>query len=53
MRIVAVALIVVGIVGLILSGVLPVIGLPAIPGSIAALLSGIGFLLITRCYHRD
>ena len=49
MRIIAVALIVVGIVGLILSGVLPVIGIPGVPGSVAALLSGIGFLLLCRC----
>lgn len=49
MRIIAVALIVVGIVGLILSGILPAIGLPGIIGSVAALLSGIGFLLLIRC----
>lgn len=49
MRYVAVALIIVGIVGLILSGVLPAIGIPGVVGSVAALLSGIGFLLLCRC----
>lgn len=49
MRIIAIALIVVGIVGLILSGVLPAIGVGGIVGSVAALLSGIGFLLLCRC----
>lgn len=49
MRIVAVSLIVVGIVGLILAGVLPVIGIPGVVGAVAALLSGIGFLILCRC----
>ncbi len=52
MRIVAIALIIVGIIGLILSAVLPVVGIPGIIGSVAALLSGIGFLMLCRC-RRD
>jgi F0F1-type ATP synthase assembly protein I len=40
-----IALIVVGIAGLILSAVLPVVGIPGIIGSVAALLAGIGFLV--------
>lgn len=51
MRIVAIALIVVGIVGLILSGVLPAVGIPGIVGAVAALLSGIGFLVLCRCHR--
>ncbi len=43
MKAIIIALIVLGIVGLVLSAVLPIIGLPAIPGSLAALLAGIGF----------
>jgi hypothetical protein len=44
-----ISLIVVGIAGLILSAVLPVIvGIPGIIGSVAALLAGIGFL-VYRC----
>ena len=49
MRVVAVALIVVGIAGLILAGVLPAIGIPGVVGAVAALLSGIGFLILCRC----
>ena len=49
MRIIAVALIIVGIVGLILSAVLPIIGIPGVIGGVAALLSGIGFLMLCRC----
>ncbi len=44
-----IALIVVGIVGLILSAVLPIVGIPGIIGSVAALLAGIGFLIF-RCF---
>ena len=51
MLIVAIALIVVGIAGLILAGILPVIGIPGVVGAVAALLSGIGFLLLTRCHR--
>lgn len=40
-----IALIVVGITGLILSAILPVVGIPGIIGSVAALLAGIGFLV--------
>jgi hypothetical protein len=43
-----ISLIVVGIAGLILSAVLPVVGIPGIIGSVAALLAGIGFL-VYRC----
>jgi hypothetical protein len=51
---IAVALIIVGIVGLILSAVLPVIGIPGIIGSVAALLAGIGFLIfLCVCGCRD
>lgn len=49
MKAIIIALIVVGITGLILSAVLPVIGIPGIIGSVAALLSGIGFLVF-RCF---
>lgn len=52
MKAIIIVLIVVGIVGLILAGILPIIGLASIPGSLAALLSGIGFLLFCRCYNR-
>jgi F0F1-type ATP synthase assembly protein I len=50
---ISVALVIVGIVGLILSAVLPVIGLPAIPGSVAALLAGIGFFVYYCCCCRS
>lgn len=53
MRLIAVALIIVGIVGLVLSAALPVIGLPGIIGGVAALLSGIGFLVLCRCRRED
>lgn len=49
MRVIAVALIVIGIAGLIISAVLPVIGISGVIGSVAALLSGIGFLMLCRC----
>ena len=50
MKAITVTLIVVGIVGLILSAVFPIIiGIPGIIGSVAALLAGIGFLIF-RCY---
>ncbi len=48
MKAIIIALIVVGIAGLILSAVLPVVGIPGIIGSVAALLAGIGFL-VYRC----
>jgi len=48
MRIIGIALVIVGVVGLILSGVLPEVGIPAIPGSVGALLSGIGFFCMCR-----
>ena len=49
MKAIIIALIVVGIAGLILSAVLSVVGLPGIIGSVAALLAGIGFLVYS-CY---
>ena len=49
MKAIIIALIVVGIVGMILSAIFPiVVGIPGIIGSVAALLAGIGFL-VYRC----
>jgi len=51
-----IALIVVGIVGLILSAIFPgIIGIAGIIGSVAALLAGIGFLIFkcVCCRRRD
>ena len=50
MRAVLFALIVIGIGGLILSGLLPAIGLAGMIGSVVSLLCGIGFLLLGRCH---
>ena len=46
-------LIIVGIVALVLSAVLPVIGIPGIIGGVAALLAGIGFLVFYCCCCRS
>jgi len=52
MRVIAGVLIVIGILGLILSSVIPEIGLPGIIGSVTAIVAGIGFLLLVRCWSR-
>mgnify|MGYP000846046905 CR=1 FL=1 len=49
MKLITVALIVVGVLGLILSAVLPVVGLAGIIGALAALLTGIGFFILCFC----
>ena len=50
MKAIIISLIVVGIIGLIISAVFPIlVGIPGIIGSVAALLSGIGFLVF-RCF---
>ena len=43
-----IALIVVGIAGMIVSALFPIVGIGGIIGSVAALLAGIGFL-VYRC----
>ena len=52
MRVIAGVLIVIGILGLILSSVIQTIGIPGIIGSVTAIVAGIGFLLLVRCWSR-
>ena len=48
-RAIGIALILIGIIGLILASCLPCLGLASVPGLLAALLTGIGFLWMCRC----
>jgi hypothetical protein len=52
MKVITIALIAAGILGLILSAALPIIGLAAAPGAMAALLTGIGFFILCFCSCR-
>ena len=49
MKVIAILLLVAGVVGLILSALFPALSLAGILGAVAALLSGLGFLLMGRC----
>ncbi|HIQ63245.1 MAG TPA: hypothetical protein IAA66_06615 [Candidatus Avichristensenella intestinipullorum] len=48
MKVIAILLLVAGVVGLILSALFPALCLAGILGAVAALLSGLGFLLMGR-----
>ena len=53
-RIIGVLLTLIGIVGLILSGFIETLGVASLPGTLAALLSGIAFLWLCRgCGRRS
>ena len=49
MKVIAILLLIAGVVGLILSALFPALCLAGILGAVAALLSGLGFLLMGRC----
>ena len=52
-RIIGVVLVLIGVVGLVLSGFIEVLGVASLPGTLAALLSGAAFLWMCRtCCRR-
>ena len=51
-RMIGVALVLIGIVGLVLSGFIEALGIASLPGLLAALLSGIAFLWMCRVCNR-